>query len=92
MFTYCFSSGCETFLATGFEFVYLHFRLTQVGSTQQCKLIKFYIIYPTLLILPKLQIEMYNILLKFIYSEKALQLCEISTVDLSYVVPVKSTV
>ena len=35
---------------------------------------------------------MYNILIKFIYSEKALQLCEISTVDLSYVVPVKFTV
>ena len=28
---------------------------------------------------------------KFIYSEKATQFCEISTVDLSYVVPVKST-
>ena len=31
-------------------------------------------------------------LLKFIYSEKATKFCEISTVDLSYVVPVKSTV
>ena len=30
--------------------------------------------------------------LKFIYSEKATKFCEISTVDLSYVVPVKSTV
>ena len=30
--------------------------------------------------------------LKFIYSEKATKLCEISTVDLSYVVPEKSTV
>ena len=30
--------------------------------------------------------------LKFIYSEKATTFCEISTVDLSYVVPVKSTV
>ena len=29
---------------------------------------------------------------KFIYSEKATKFCEISTVDLSYVVPVKSTV
>ena len=29
---------------------------------------------------------------KFIYSEKATKVCEISTVDLSYVVPVKSTV
>ena len=29
---------------------------------------------------------------KFIYSEKATKICEISTVDLSYVVPVKSTV
>ena len=28
---------------------------------------------------------------KFIYSEKATKFCEISTVDLSYVVPVKST-
>ena len=31
-------------------------------------------------------------LLKFIYSEKATKFCEISTVDLSYVVTVKSTV
>ena len=30
--------------------------------------------------------------LKFIYSEKATKFCEISTVDLSYVVPVKSMV
>ena len=29
---------------------------------------------------------------KFIYSEKAENFCEISTVDLSYVVPIKSTV
>ena len=29
--------------------------------------------------------------IKFIYSEKATKLCEISTLDLSYVVPVKST-
>ena len=33
-----------------------------------------------------------NLLLKFIYSEKATKFCEISTVDLSYVVTVKSTV
>ena len=32
------------------------------------------------------------VLLKFIYSEKATKFCKISTVDLSYVVPVKSTV
>ena len=31
-------------------------------------------------------------LIKFIYSEKATKFCEISTVDLSYEVPVKSTV
>ena len=31
-------------------------------------------------------------MLKFIYSEKATKFCKISTVDLSYVVPVKSTV
>ena len=31
-------------------------------------------------------------LLKFIYSQKATKVCEISTVDLSYVVQVKSTV
>ena len=31
-------------------------------------------------------------LIKFIYSEKATKFCEISNVDLSYVVPVKSTV
>ena len=35
---------------------------------------------------------MKNNLLKFIYPEKATKLCEISTIDLSYVVPVKSTV
>ena len=33
-----------------------------------------------------------NFLLKFIYSEKATKFCEISTVDLSYVVTIKSTV
>ena len=32
------------------------------------------------------------IYLKFIYFEKATKFCEISTVNLSYVVPVKSTV
>ena len=31
-------------------------------------------------------------ILKFTYSEKATKFCEIFTVDLSYVVPVKSTV
>ena len=31
-------------------------------------------------------------LVKFIYSEKATNFCEISTLDLSYVVTVKSTV
>ena len=31
-------------------------------------------------------------MVKFIYSEKATKFCDISTVDLSYVVPVKSTV
>ena len=31
-------------------------------------------------------------MLKFIYSEKATKFCETSTVDLSYVVPIKSTV
>jgi hypothetical protein len=30
--------------------------------------------------------------LKYIYSEKATKFCEMSTVDLFYVVPVKSTV
>ena len=30
--------------------------------------------------------------IKFIYSEKATNFCEISTVDLSYVITVKSTV
>ena len=33
-----------------------------------------------------------NCHIKFTYSEKATKFCEISTVDLSYVVPVKSTV
>ena len=32
-----------------------------------------------------------RVLVKFIYSEKATKFCEISTVDLSYVVPVKYT-
>ena len=37
---------------------------------------------------------MKNLLLKFIYSEKATKFCEISTLELSYAVPlpVKSTV
>jgi hypothetical protein len=30
--------------------------------------------------------------IKFIYSEKSTKFCEISTIDLSYVVPIKSTV
>ena len=34
----------------------------------------------------------YAVMLKFIYSEKATKFCKISTLDLSYVVPVKSTV
>ena len=34
----------------------------------------------------------YNILIKFIYSKKATKFCEISTIDLSYVVTVKSSV
>jgi hypothetical protein len=33
-----------------------------------------------------------NKIVKFIYSEKATKFCEISDVNLSYVVPVKSTV
>ena len=33
-----------------------------------------------------------KLILKFIYSEKATKFCEISTVDLSYVVTVKCTV
>ena len=33
-----------------------------------------------------------NFLVKFIFSEKATSCCEISIVDLSYLVPVKSTV
>ena len=37
-------------------------------------------------------IETNLLLLKFIYSEKATKLCKISTIDLSYVLPVKSTV
>jgi hypothetical protein len=32
------------------------------------------------------------VVLKFIYSEKAPKFCEIFTIELSYVVPVKSTV
>jgi hypothetical protein len=35
---------------------------------------------------------MFILLIKFIYSEKATKFCEISNVDLSYVVMVKSTV
>ena len=38
-----------------------------------------------------LKIRLLLILFKFIYSEKATNFCEISTVDLSYVVPVKSS-
>ena len=36
--------------------------------------------------------RMVSKVIKFIYSEKAKKVCEISTVDLSYVVPVKSMV
>ena len=36
--------------------------------------------------------ENHQTLIVFIYSEKATNFCEISTVDLSYVVTVKSTV
>ena len=35
---------------------------------------------------------MFQFALKFIYSEKAAKFCEIYTLDLSYVVPVKSVV
>ena len=31
-------------------------------------------------------------MIKFIYSEKVAKFCEVSTIDLSYLVPVKSTV
>ena len=33
-----------------------------------------------------------DVYIKFIYSEKATKFCEISTVDLSHIVPVKYTV
>ena len=36
--------------------------------------------------------KFFHKIVKFIYSEKATKFCEISTLDLSYVVPVKSTV
>ena len=38
------------------------------------------------------KVELEVTIVKFIYSEKATNFCEISTVDLSYVVTVKSTV
>ena len=38
------------------------------------------------------QKESFTDMLKFIYYEKATKFCEISTVDLSYVVPIKSMV
>ena len=37
-------------------------------------------------------LEIIVTLIKFIYSEEATKFCEISTIDLSYGVPVKSTV
>ena len=41
----------------------------------------------------KAKIDLFlTFMLNFIYSEKTTKFCEISTVDLSYVVPVKSTV
>ena len=43
-------------------------------------------------ILKNVQIAISRFKVKFIYSEKATKFCKISTVDLSYVVPVKSTV
>ena len=38
------------------------------------------------------EVHVTSLSLKFIYSEKTTKFCKISTVDLSYVVPVKSTV
>ena len=42
--------------------------------------------------LDSLYMLLLQLILKFIYSEKATNFFEISTVDLSYAVPVKSTV
>ena len=61
---------------------YYHFSL--VWSVFHCTVVNF-----TKYILPS---EFENILLKFIYSEKATKFCEIITLLLSYVVPVKSKV
>ena len=47
---------------------------------------------PNLALGPKYAAIFLPLYLKFIYSEKATKFCKISTVDLSYVVPVKSTV
>ena len=41
--------------------------------------------------LVEFQETLHEQLVKFVYSEKATKFCEISTVDLSYVVPVKYT-
>ena len=61
---------------------YYHFSL--VWSVFHCTVVNF-----TKYILPS---EFENILLKFIYSEKATKFCEIITLLLSHVVPVKSKV
>ena len=40
----------------------------------------------------KYSLSIWHYVVKFIYSEKATNFCEISSLDLSYVVPVKSKV
>ena len=72
-------------------------KLRVLKLKQETKLIivlpsRFYLVHRILQPIPKLRIWICRTFLKFIYSEKATNFCEIYILDLSYVVRVKSTV
>ena len=72
------------------------YNLPQFGRDSPNPALKTKIDVSTRLMWPELQVSfleftLINSLLKFIFSEKATNFCEISTVNLSYIVTVKST-
>ena len=72
------------------------YNLPQFGRDSPNPALKTKIDVSTRLMWPELQVSfleftLINSLLKFIFSEKATNFCEISTVDLSYVLTVKFT-
>ena len=70
-----------------------HYRCLAVKTATACGHIDGVLSLPPLLSIPKNPDKTLVLaVLKFIYSEKATQFCEISTLLLSYVVPVKSKV